>query len=96
MRFRFALLAALSAAAAFAQAPQKQDEEYTKLIKQYLQDPRISTELVDHMPASDKVPSPLKFLGRDSRHSRRTDLRARTSTAITKRSRKPRPAPRCG
>lgn len=44
--------------------PQKQDEEYNKLIKQYLQDPRVSTELVDHMPASDTVPSPLKFLGR--------------------------------
>src|SRR5205823_12845014 len=44
--------------------PQKQDEEYTKLIKQYLSDPRITTELVDHMPASDSVPSPLKFLGR--------------------------------
>src|SRR3984885_857430 len=47
-----------------AAGPQKQDEEYTKLIKQYLQDPRITTELVDHMPASDTVPSPLKFLGR--------------------------------
>src|SRR5215471_2377876 len=43
---------------------QKQDEEYTRLIKQYLQDPRITTELVDHLPASDTVPSPLKFLGR--------------------------------
>ncbi len=49
-----------------AQAAQAQriDEEYTKLIKQYLQDPRITTELVDHMPASDTVPSPLKFFGR--------------------------------
>src|SRR3954469_25688163 len=45
-------------------AAQKQDEEYNKLIRQYLQDPRISTELVDHMPASDTVPSPLKFFGR--------------------------------
>jgi hypothetical protein len=45
-------------------AIQKQDEEYTRLIKQYLQDPRITTELVDHLPASDTVPSPLKFLGR--------------------------------
>lgn len=44
--------------------PQKVDEAYTKLIKEYTQDPRISTELVDHMPASDKVPSPLKFFGR--------------------------------
>ena len=44
--------------------PQKVDVEYTRLIHQYLQDPRITTELVDHMPASDTVPSPLKFFGR--------------------------------
>jgi hypothetical protein len=56
--------AAPAAPAAAAAAPQKMDEEYTKLIKEYLQDPRITTELVDHMPASDTVPSPLKFLGR--------------------------------
>src|SRR5262245_2175541 len=53
-----------AAAPAAQPAPQKVDEEYTKLIKEYLQDPRITTELVDHMPASDTVPSPLKFLGR--------------------------------
>jgi hypothetical protein len=45
-------------------AQQKPDEEYEKLIQQYLQDPRITTDLVDHMPASDTVPSPLKFFGR--------------------------------
>jgi hypothetical protein len=39
------------------------DEEYTRLIRQHLQDPRITTELVDHLPASDRVPSPLKFFG---------------------------------
>ena len=49
---------------AAAAGPQKQDEEYTKLIKQYLQDPRITTELVDHMPMSDGLQSPLKFFGR--------------------------------
>ena len=72
-------------------SPQKQDEEYTKLIKQYLQDPRISTELVDHMPASDKVPSPLKFLGRIPGTPGELTY-AKTSNAITKRSRKRRPA----
>jgi hypothetical protein len=46
-----------------AQAAQRQDEEYTRLIKQHLTDPRISTELVDHMPYSDKVPTTLKFQG---------------------------------
>ena len=47
-----------------AAKPQKIDEAYTAKIKEYLQDPRISTELVDHLPASDTVPTPLKFLGR--------------------------------
>src|SRR5580658_4014976 len=79
MRLRTILLSALLAAPSYAQtnkkakpapaaetapAPQKLDEEYTKLIKQYLQDSRVTTELVDHMPASDTVPSPLKFFGR--------------------------------
>ncbi len=44
--------------------PQKIDEEYTAKIKEHLQDPRITTELVDHLPASATVPTPLKFLGR--------------------------------
>jgi hypothetical protein len=43
---------------------QKIDDEYTRLIRQHLQDSRITTELVDHLPASDTVPSPLKFFGR--------------------------------
>ena len=52
-----------------AQSPQpaskqKIDAEYTAKIKEYLQDPRITTELVDHLPASDTVPSPLKFFNR--------------------------------
>src|SRR5271166_1732043 len=64
MKIGFACAALLMAAGVSAQTPQKQDEEYTKLIKQYLQDPRITTELVDHMPASATVPSPLKFFGR--------------------------------
>jgi len=49
--------------AAQAQAAQKQDAEYTAAIKKELSDPRISTELVDHLPASATVPTPLKFLG---------------------------------
>src|SRR3569832_49322 len=47
-----------------AAAPQKNDEAYTAKIKEYLTDPRITTELVDHLPASATVPTPLKFLGR--------------------------------
>ena len=42
---------------------QKPDGEYTAKIKEYLSDPRITTELVDHLPASETVPTPLKFLG---------------------------------
>jgi hypothetical protein len=59
MRFLLPLVCSFAAL-----AQQKPDEEYTKLIRQYLQDSRITTELVDHMPASDTVPSPLKFFGR--------------------------------
>jgi len=58
-----AVAATAIATSAGAQAAQKQDEEYTRLIKQYLTDPRISTDLVDHLPASDKVPTTLKFPG---------------------------------
>ena len=45
-------------------ASQRIDAESTAKIKEYTQDPRIMTELVDHLPASDTVPTPLKFLGR--------------------------------
>jgi hypothetical protein len=46
-----------------AASGQKVDAEYTAKIKAATPDPRITTELIDHMPASDKVPSPLKFFG---------------------------------
>ena len=63
-----ATLAAVGSVGVDAQSktsvPQKIDAEYTARIKEALQDPRITTELVDHLPASDTVPSPLKFLGR--------------------------------
>ena len=45
-------------------AGQEVDQEYTRLIREYLQDPRITTELVDHLPASPTVPTPLDFHGR--------------------------------
>jgi len=65
----WALLAvlALTPTAATAQAMregQPIDEEYTRLIAEYLQDDRITTELVDHLPASETVPTPLDFHGR--------------------------------
>jgi len=43
--------------------PQQLDEDYTKRILDNTPDKRILTELVDHMPLSATVPSPLKFLG---------------------------------
>ena len=42
---------------------QKLDADYTAKIKAATADARILTELVDHLPASDTVPTPLKFLG---------------------------------
>jgi hypothetical protein len=70
MRSRFLITAVLVAilstagGAARQAGPQKQDAEYTAKIKEYTADPRVITELVDHMPASVTVPSPLKFFGR--------------------------------
>jgi len=70
---RFALGLALAfvtiAPPAYAQGPratttpQKLDDEYGARIKKATPDARILTELVDHMPVSATVPSPLKFFG---------------------------------
>lgn len=42
---------------------QKLDEGYGRKIKEFTTDPMFLTELVDHLPVSDKVPTPEKFLG---------------------------------
>src|SRR5579885_3682777 len=55
--------AAGAQASTSSNASQKLDQQYTARIKEVLSDPRISTELVDHLPASATVPTPLKFLG---------------------------------
>ncbi len=44
-------------------APQTQNEDYTAKIREYTTEKFFLTELVDHLPASDKVPSPDKVLG---------------------------------
>jgi hypothetical protein len=63
-RALFATVAAVIALAPVATtAQQRQDEEYTKLIKQFSRDPRFLTELVDHLPASNAVPTPLRHFG---------------------------------
>lgn len=60
--FSFATFAILIVPSLSAQ--QAIDEEYTRLIAEHLQDDRITTELVDHLPASETVPTPLDFHGR--------------------------------
>ena len=60
---RVLTLAALSIASPIS-AQQTIDSAYTAKIKEYLRDDRITTELVDHLPASATVPTPLKFHGR--------------------------------
>src|SRR5215472_327184 len=39
------------------------DQEYTAKIKEYTTEPFLSTELINYLPASSKVPSPDKVLG---------------------------------
>src|SRR5688500_9853302 len=59
MRLAIALL--LLTTTALAQQPN--DAAYTEAIRKQTTDPRFLTELVDHLPASDTVPSPLEFHG---------------------------------
>ncbi|MGI9107771.1 MAG: M14 family zinc carboxypeptidase [Pyrinomonadaceae bacterium] len=44
-------------------APTRNNEGYTGKIKEYTTEKYFLTELVDHLPASDRVPSPDKVLG---------------------------------
>src|SRR5882724_10033877 len=60
MRPKVCLLIALFSTSAVAQ---KLDEGYTAKIKQFTTEPYFTTELVDHLPASDTVPTPEKVLG---------------------------------
>ncbi|HYI08500.1 MAG TPA: M14 family zinc carboxypeptidase [Thermoanaerobaculia bacterium] len=58
MRLALALL--FLTTTAFAQSS---DEQYTKEIRTQTTEARFLTELVDHLPPSDTVPSPLEFHG---------------------------------
>ncbi|RMD95472.1 MAG: peptidase, partial [Calditrichaeota bacterium] len=42
---------------------QNNDDEYAKKIREYTTDERFLNELVDHLPDSPTVPSPLKYFG---------------------------------
>src|SRR5271170_2907277 len=46
-----------------AAPPQKMDDAYGAKIREYTTEPFFLTELVDHLPASDTVPTPAKVLG---------------------------------
>ena len=54
---------ARSAPAVMQKTDQKNDEEYTKRIIDNTPDQRMQIELVNHLPASATVPTPLKILG---------------------------------
>ena len=58
MTKKFALIVLIAASLRAAD-----DAEYTKQIRQFTTGPQFSTELVDHLPASARVPTPLQFLG---------------------------------
>src|SRR5204862_7528855 len=55
---RFSLIFLMAVAANAAD-----DAEYTKQIRQFTTGPQFMTEMVDHLPASATVPTPLKVLG---------------------------------
>ena len=61
------LLGTLCAAATLAAVPlaaqQTVDEEYTAQIREFTTEPFFSTPLVDHLPHSETVPTPLDHLG---------------------------------
>jgi hypothetical protein len=61
MRAKRSLALFLLCSALLAQQPI--DDAYTKKIREFTTDPMFLTELVDHLPASSKVPTPEKFLG---------------------------------
>ncbi len=59
----FFILICLSLFPFSLQAQQANDEEYTQKILEYTTESFFLTELVDHLPASDTVPTPQKILG---------------------------------
>jgi Zinc carboxypeptidase len=71
-RLALALSLALASAASAQQAAIPTDDiaahpewdaAYTRQIRQFTTGPQFITDLVDHLPASSTVPTPLKFLG---------------------------------
>ena len=61
--YGFIILISLSFLHLSLQGQQANDQEYTKKILEYTTENFFLTELVDHLPASDTVPTPQKILG---------------------------------
>lgn len=55
--------ALLAASLAVAQTPQQNDPDFAAKVKEWTTKPEFSSPLVDHLPVSDKVPSPKAVLG---------------------------------
>lgn len=62
-RLPVALLAAALALPVVAEAQQANDQQYTDLIRRFTTEEFFLTPLVDHLPASATVPTPLQFNG---------------------------------
>jgi len=60
---RLAAATLLGCLTGLAQPAQKMNDAYAAKIKEYTTDPAFLTEMVDHLPVSDTVPSPDKVLG---------------------------------
>jgi hypothetical protein len=63
MPLRLALTIALAGSLATLPAQQRLNDAYTAKIREFTTEPHFLTELVDHLPASDKVPAPDKGIG---------------------------------
>jgi hypothetical protein len=58
-----AFVAFMLVAGATSKGLAQDDAEYAKRIKEYTTDPRFLSDLVDHLPSSETVPSPLEHFG---------------------------------
>ncbi|MGE5244876.1 MAG: M14 family zinc carboxypeptidase [Betaproteobacteria bacterium] len=56
-------VAATSTAPKAAAAPQKNDEEYAKLVKEWTTRPEFMSPLVDHLPLAPGIPTPRQVVG---------------------------------
>ncbi len=60
------------------------DTAYGAKIAEYTTEKYFMTELVDHLPLSDKVPSPDKVLGYVDRHAKQAHLHKRSLSLLSR------------